>query len=456
MKTDRVSNDLEGQILQSGKYTWKLGRCLGKGTCSVVVEACGTSFSELKQKISCIKGAIKIFKEGQQFEVAVANEIEMLEHLKSQRDSHSGGKCFIVQLLDYFSYKGQKFLAFERLSCTLHHILLKNSNKGLPLFIIKECACHVLSGLDFLTTHKVVHGDIKMSNIMWNADEGAFQLVDFGFSFHEGNQPYQPFQSPGYRSPEGQVWNRLLHNGCADQCDSRCGCASDMWSFGYVLWYLYTGQPASRFETDHQVCETCLKKEGTHYCMHFRKFQSDRPMDEREITSVQHQLFLDLIERMIKCRNEDRITPSLALQHSFLDIAEATRSRLSDMMLLPTTTLLLENIYPQNDRDCMEHVKEMCASFGVVRRLVRGCDGKVLVEYTDADNCSHAHRALTGLVFNNWTVITSYFPTGKTSMPGIFSPVLPAEHSGLGCDERKEDPPRKRSRHSSTERYEET
>ena len=95
---------------------------------------------------------------------------------------------FLVQLLDYFSYKGQKFLAFERLSCTLHHILLKNSNKGLPLFIIKECACHILSGLDFLTTHKVVHGDIKMSNIMWNADEGAFQLVDFGFSFHEGNQ----------------------------------------------------------------------------------------------------------------------------------------------------------------------------------------------------------------------------------------------------------------------------
>lgn len=95
---------------------------------------------------------------------------------------------FLVQLLDYFSYKGQKFVAFERLSCTLHHILLKNSNKALPLFIIKECACQILSGLDFLTTHKVVHGDIKMSNIMWNADKGAFQLVDFGFSFHEGNQ----------------------------------------------------------------------------------------------------------------------------------------------------------------------------------------------------------------------------------------------------------------------------
>lgn len=78
---------------------------------------------------------------------------------------------------------------------------------------------------------------------------------------------------------------------------------------------------------------------------------------------------------------------------------------------------------------------------------------QVLVEYTDADNCSRAHRALTGLVFNNWTVITSYFPTGKTSMPGIFSPVLLVEHSGLGRDESKEELPRKRSRNSSTERY---
>lgn len=83
--------------MQSAKYTWKLGRCLGKGTCSVVVEACGTSFSEPKQKIPYMKGAIKIFKEGQQFEVAVANEIEMLEYLRSKRDSggkgYTGEKC---------------------------------------------------------------------------------------------------------------------------------------------------------------------------------------------------------------------------------------------------------------------------------------------------------------------------------------------------------------------------
>ena len=53
--------------------------------------------------------------------------------------------------------------------------------------------------------------------------------------------------------------------------------------------------------------------------------------------------------RMIKCRTEDRISPAAALQHSFLDFADVP-SCLSDMMLLPTTTLLLENIHPENGK----------------------------------------------------------------------------------------------------------
>lgn len=94
----------------------------------------------------------------------------------------------VVQLLDYFSYRGQLHLAYERLSCNLHHILLKNSEEGLPLYIVKECSRHILRALGFLATSRVVHGDVKMSNIMWHANRGIFQLVDFGLSFLQGNQ----------------------------------------------------------------------------------------------------------------------------------------------------------------------------------------------------------------------------------------------------------------------------
>ena len=95
---------------------------------------------------------------------------------------------FSAWLIDYFSFKGVMHLVFGRLDCNLHHILLKNSNKGLPLYIVKQCARHILEALRFLAANMVVHGDVKMSNIMWNANRGLFQLVDFALSFEKENQ----------------------------------------------------------------------------------------------------------------------------------------------------------------------------------------------------------------------------------------------------------------------------
>ena len=69
---------------------------------------------------------------------------------------------------------------------------------------------------------------------------------------------------------------------------------------------------------------------------------------------------------------------------------------------------------------------------------------QVLIHYRDADDCSKAHRALTGLVLKERTVITSYFPTGKLSIPGIFSPVVRNEKQGCNT-ERTGDEIRKRS-----------
>lgn len=41
----------------------------------------------------------------------------------------------------------------------------------------------------------------------------------------------------------------------------RCYFASDMWSFCYVLWYMYTGMPAPRCQTDEPTCVMCLQEE---------------------------------------------------------------------------------------------------------------------------------------------------------------------------------------------------
>ena len=99
MAADSSSNEFEGQVLKSVEYTWKLGRRLGTGTCSVVVEAVGTFTSNNRQrKLGDIKAAVKIFKQGPQFEAAGANEMEILEYLSRQRDSDC--KCHVGEIVE--------------------------------------------------------------------------------------------------------------------------------------------------------------------------------------------------------------------------------------------------------------------------------------------------------------------------------------------------------------------
>ncbi|XP_078380884.1 serine/threonine-protein kinase Kist-like isoform X1 [Oculina patagonica] len=425
----------EGDIVKSAKYKWQLGHRLGRGTCSVVVEAVGTFCSKKKcRHPQVIKGAAKIFKQGHRFELAATNEIENLHYLRRQHESPY--RHYIVQLLDYFLYRDQLHLVYERLDCNLHHILLKNSGKGLPLSIIKRCSWDVVRALCFLATNRVVHGDLKMSNIMWNPNRGMFQLVDFGLSFLEGQQPHQPLQSPGYQSPEAQVWNRLVAAGTADRNNSRCCFASDMWSFWYVLWYMYTGTPAPRCQTDEPVCVMCLQEEDYNCCgiqtgvtsicqcfedakcIHFKQIKKELPVDDRKITPEQHELFLDFVMRMIKCKPEQRMTPFNAMQHAFLN-SRCTPLSLTELLLLPTRILQLTNIHLEDLStdsllDGVMDVKEECAKFGVVRSCKFDGDltagYKVFVEFSDADDCLRAHSALTGREYDGRTVITSFYP----------------------------------------------
>lgn len=64
--------------------------------------------------------------------------------------------------------------------------------------------------------------------------------------------------------------------------------------------------------------------------------------------------------------------------------------------------------------DGLMDVKEECAKFGAVKGFKFTGDSntgyKVFVEFSNADDCSRAHSALTGRDFNGRTVITSFYP----------------------------------------------
>jgi predicted ATPase/class 3 adenylate cyclase len=104
----------------------------------------------------------------------------------------------------------------------------------------------VADALAYLHQHKIIHRDINPSNILWRADTGRAQLIDFGLATHHRRMsappsPNQPIEgSLAYIAPEqtGRI-NRLV--------DHR----ADLYSLGVTLFELLTGQVP--FRTDDMM-----------------------------------------------------------------------------------------------------------------------------------------------------------------------------------------------------------
>lgn len=102
---------------------------------------------------------------------------------------------------------------------------------GVAVAIVRDC----LAALAALHRENIVHGDIKMSNIMIKRT-GHAKLIDIGSAFRMDKQPPIFTCTPAYAAPE------VLENAPVSP-------RSDLASLGYVLVELLSGQPCFS-ETD--------------------------------------------------------------------------------------------------------------------------------------------------------------------------------------------------------------
>ncbi|KAK2942419.1 putative serine/threonine protein kinase [Blattamonas nauphoetae] len=93
----------------------------------------------------------------------------------------------------------------------------------------------IASALELMHNHadgKTAHGDVKLENILIDAD-GHAKLCDFGAAESEDVTSTRPSMTQIYVSPE-----RMKSE------TGKATCASDVWSLGVVLYWLLFGQPA--------------------------------------------------------------------------------------------------------------------------------------------------------------------------------------------------------------------
>lgn len=285
--------------------------------------------------------AVKILKEKAHGE----HELQMLTAIKSlDPDKHN-----VVRFIECFSYKGYACLVFEKLDRTLSDFVEENGK--LDAKKIQTIARQMLVTLDALKQINVIHSDIKPDNVMLvnhRQELLKIKLTDFGVAvLASDSNEGKPMQALLYRSPEVMLGLKVT-------------AAIDMWSFGCLLSFLYTGrhlyagakceydvmrliahlqgQPNQKLlsaaKRSHVFFNHCkdewklkpptecgIKKrdvlEGVPICsLNGLTIYHPKPRTELEYNDT--QAFLSLLKLMLHPDYDRRITPSAALQHEFI------------------------------------------------------------------------------------------------------------------------------------------
>lgn len=93
---------------------------------------------------------------------------------------------------------------------------------------VAQALSRVSEGLAYLHAHQVVHGDIKPSNVLVEAD-GLPRIIDFGLATREGRPP------EGFRGTLGHAAPELLQGRPASP-------ASDLYALGVAAYQVLTGR----------------------------------------------------------------------------------------------------------------------------------------------------------------------------------------------------------------------
>jgi eukaryotic-like serine/threonine-protein kinase len=168
------------------------------------------------------------------FKVLPANLKEHPQALKNFfREAKSAAKLNhpnIVTVYDAGETEGTYYIAMEFVAGeTIKEIL--NREGKLPTKAVLMIAGQVCKALEFAHERKIVHRDIKSSNIMWTPDKQV-KLMDFGLAkVIEEVRGYQTVASgtPYYMSPEQALGRNIDHR-------------TDIYSLGVTIFEMTTGK----------------------------------------------------------------------------------------------------------------------------------------------------------------------------------------------------------------------
>ncbi|CAM0945023.1 unnamed protein product [Alopecurus aequalis] len=234
----RGASPAAGKSGQTRRLEWAEIESVTGGFSSRVIGQGGFSTVYLASLTSSRLGAVKVQRSSERLHRVFRQELDVL---LAVRHPH------IVRLLGYCDEREEGVLVFEYApNGDLHERLHRSGVKraALPWGRRMAIAFQVAMALEYLHESRdpaVIHGDIKASNVLLDANHDA-KLCDFGFAHVGFSAAVHPsattrasvrhvMGSPGYLDPH------FLRSGVATK-------KSDVYSFGVLMLELVTGREA--------------------------------------------------------------------------------------------------------------------------------------------------------------------------------------------------------------------
>eukprot|EP01102_Stenamoeba_stenopodia_P020965 TRINITY_DN8337_c0_g1_i1.p1 TRINITY_DN8337_c0_g1~~TRINITY_DN8337_c0_g1_i1.p1 ORF type:complete len:328 (-),score=57.30 TRINITY_DN8337_c0_g1_i1:103-1086(-) len=283
------------------KYIINKTKALGEGAFGVVY---GGTVRDSSQQIAVKK--IRMMEKNEGISFTALREISVLQEIRHPN---------IVKLIEAYAHKGSIYLVFEFMETDLA-ILIKNVL--LSPADIKSCMHMILTGVEFLHKHWILHRDLKPDNILIDS-KGVLKLADFGLA--------RAYSSPDrlmtsqvvtrwYRAPELLYGARLY------------GYGVDIWAVGCIFAELMLRRPYLPGDSDLNQLAKIFAALGTPTEAQWPGMSTLPDFIEFKpcIATPLSMLFtaatpdtLDLLAQMLKFDPNTRCTATEALNHTYFN-----------------------------------------------------------------------------------------------------------------------------------------
>ena len=293
-------------------------RQIGKGTFSDVYKAIYKKETK-EQRIVALK-KLSIF-EDRGFDITSLREILIMKRL-NHKNILKLEEILYTQPNDKNKKRGNVYLVFPYMPQDLS--IVRSKEHLFNLSHIKYIFYQVLSGINYLHRCKIIHRDIKCSNILMN-QKGEICIGDFGLARKDSQEHDKRYTSTvvtlSYRAPELLLGSRA-YGTAVDMWSAGCvfaeiltanilfsGCVTDKEQINKILSYCGTPDEKTWPEFDKLPRYKELITQKTQYPNTLREhFKNNKYIDDTTF---------DLVNRLLDLNPKTRITSEQALNHEF-------------------------------------------------------------------------------------------------------------------------------------------